>query len=154
MIFFRSEYYFLHQNQNIFSATLGIRIFFLEKTITPTLEVEWSVPNWYSLLPWRFSNYPAMILFLSLAFINLSNWKILRTDQTFTFSCNCSISAGKLHCLIMFCSILSLTEIWLFWYPCHILHGELWGPNSKSSSLPVDRKYQKGQSRDNYNFNI
>jgi len=27
---------------------------------------------------------------------------------------------------------------------------ELWEPNCKSSSLPVDRKYQKGQSRDNY----
>jgi hypothetical protein len=25
-------FFFLHQNQNIFSATLGIRIFFLEKT--------------------------------------------------------------------------------------------------------------------------
>jgi hypothetical protein len=27
---------------------------------------------------------------------------------------------------------------------------ELWEPNCKSSSLPVDRKYQKGKSRDNY----
>ena len=27
---------------------------------------------------------------------------------------------------------------------------ELWEPIGKSSSLPVDRKYQKGQSRDNY----
>ena len=27
---------------------------------------------------------------------------------------------------------------------------ELWEPTCKSSSLPVDRKYQKGQSRDNY----
>jgi hypothetical protein len=26
-----SDFFFLHQNQNIFSATLGIRIFFLEK---------------------------------------------------------------------------------------------------------------------------
>jgi hypothetical protein len=27
---------------------------------------------------------------------------------------------------------------------------ELWKPNCKSSSLPVDRKYQKRESRDNY----
>jgi hypothetical protein len=27
---------------------------------------------------------------------------------------------------------------------------ELWEPKCKSSSLPVDRNYQKGQSRDNY----
>jgi hypothetical protein len=27
---------------------------------------------------------------------------------------------------------------------------ELWEPNFKSSSPPVDRKYQKGQSKDNY----
>ena len=27
---------------------------------------------------------------------------------------------------------------------------ELWEPNCKYSSLPVDKKYQKGQSRDNY----
>jgi hypothetical protein len=27
---------------------------------------------------------------------------------------------------------------------------EHWEPNCTSSSLPVDRKYQKGQSRDNY----
>jgi hypothetical protein len=26
----------------------------------------------------------------------------------------------------------------------------LWESSSKSSSLPIDRKYQKGQSRDNY----
>jgi hypothetical protein len=31
-----------------------------------------------------------------------------------------------------------------------MLPAELWEPNYKSSSLPVDRKYQKGQSRDNY----
>ena len=30
-----------------FSATLGIRIFFLEKKYTPPLEVKWSVPNIY-----------------------------------------------------------------------------------------------------------
>jgi len=33
-----------------------------------------------------------------------------------------------------------------FWYPFHILPVELWEPSCKSSSLPVDRKYQKGQS--------
>jgi len=27
---------------------------------------------------------------------------------------------------------------------------ELWEPSCKSISLPVDRKYQNGQSRDNY----
>ena len=31
-----------------------------------------------------------------------------------------------------------------------MLHVELWEPSCKSSSLPVGRKYQKGQSRDNY----
>ena len=38
---------FLHQNQNIFSATLGIRMFFLEKKPypPPPLEVKWSVPH-------------------------------------------------------------------------------------------------------------
>ena len=36
-----SEYFlFLHQIQNIFSATLGIRIFFLEKNITKFHVVE------------------------------------------------------------------------------------------------------------------
>jgi hypothetical protein len=30
-----------------------------------------------------------------------------------------------------------------------MLSVELWEPNRKSSSLPVDRKYQKMQSRDN-----
>ena len=37
-----------------------------------------------------------------------------------------------------------------FWYPCHMLSHELWEPSCKSSSLSVDRKYQKGQSRDKY----
>jgi len=27
---------------------------------------------------------------------------------------------------------------------------ELWQPSCKSSSLPLDRKYQKGQSRDDF----
>ena len=40
-------FFFLHQNRIFFSATLGIRIFFLEKTITPPLEVKWPVPNIY-----------------------------------------------------------------------------------------------------------
>ena len=53
---------------------------------------------------------------------------------------------------INFCYILSLTEIYLFLIPlshvtCTV---ELWKPNCKSSSLPVDRKYQKRESRDNY----
>jgi hypothetical protein len=39
-------FFFLHQNQNIFSATLGIRIFFLEKkTHSAPLEVKWSIPK-------------------------------------------------------------------------------------------------------------
>ena len=39
-------YFFLHPNQNIFSATLGIRIFFLEKKpIAPPLEAKWSIPK-------------------------------------------------------------------------------------------------------------
>jgi hypothetical protein len=38
--------FFLHQNQNIFSATLGIRLFFLEKTHSHSPpEVKWSVPK-------------------------------------------------------------------------------------------------------------
>ena len=37
--------FFLHQNQNIFSATLGIRIFFQKKNITPPLQVKWSFPK-------------------------------------------------------------------------------------------------------------
>ena len=36
------------------------------------------------------------------------------------------------------------------YYPCHMLLIELLGPSRNSSSLPVDRKYQKRQSRDNY----
>ena len=32
-------FFFLHQNQNIFSATLGIRIFFLEKNHTPPFKL-------------------------------------------------------------------------------------------------------------------
>ena len=43
-----SDYFFsLHQNQNIFSATLRIRIFFLEKTLPlpPPFQVKWSFPN-------------------------------------------------------------------------------------------------------------
>ena len=49
---------------------------------------------------------------------------------------------------IKFCCILSLIKIQLFWYPCHMLPVELLETSCKSSSLPVDRKYQKGQSRD------
>ena len=36
--------FFLRQNQNIFSTTLGIRIFFFEKNHNPPLQVKWSVP--------------------------------------------------------------------------------------------------------------
>jgi hypothetical protein len=44
---------FLHQNQNIFSATLGIRIFYEKKAIAASpLEVKWSVPYyfWYQII--------------------------------------------------------------------------------------------------------
>jgi hypothetical protein len=34
--------------------------------------------------------------------------------------------------------------------PCCMLSVELWEPSCKSSSLPVDRKYQKRQLRDKY----
>ena len=37
-----------------------------------------------------------------------------------------------------------------FWYPCHVLPIELLEPSCTSSSLPLDRKYQTGNSRDNY----
>jgi hypothetical protein len=37
------------------------------------------------------------------------------------------------------------TKYSLFWYPFHMLPDEHWQPNCKSSSLPLDRKYQKGR---------
>ena len=37
-------FYFLHQNQNIFSSNIGIQNIFLEKKHTPPPEVKWSVP--------------------------------------------------------------------------------------------------------------
>ena len=51
---------------------------------------------------------------------------------------------------INLCCILSLIKIQLFWYPCHMLLVEFWETSCRSSSLPVDRKYQKGQSRDDW----
>jgi hypothetical protein len=55
---------------------------------------------------------------------------------------------------IHFCYLLSLTGIKdnFFWCPCHMLPVELWEPSCKSSSLPVDRKYQKGRPRDNKHY--
>jgi hypothetical protein len=38
------------------------------------------------------------------------------------------------------------------WHPCHILSIELWWPICKYSLFAVDRKYQNGQSRNNYIF--
>jgi hypothetical protein len=41
-------FFFLHQNQNSFSATLGIRIFFLEENHNPPpplFQVKWSFPK-------------------------------------------------------------------------------------------------------------
>ena len=38
-------FFFLHQNQNIFSATLGIGIFFQKKNIASPLEVKQSIPQ-------------------------------------------------------------------------------------------------------------
>jgi hypothetical protein len=74
-------------------------------------------------------------------------------DQHFILSCTCSIWAGKLHRLENFCYIHFLCSHWqkysFCWYPCHMLPVELWEPSCKSSSLPVDRKYQKLQSREN-----
>ena len=43
-------FFFLHQNQNFFSATLGIRIFFQKKNHNTPLQVKWSVPNQNTLL--------------------------------------------------------------------------------------------------------
>ena len=41
-----SDYFFSSTKIRIFfSATLGIRIFFRKKNITPPLQVKWSVPN-------------------------------------------------------------------------------------------------------------
>ena len=39
-----------------------------------------------------------------------------------------------------------------FWHLCHIVSIELWWPICKYSSFAVDRKYQNGQSRNNYMF--
>ena len=52
--------FFLHQNQNIFSATLGITIFFLENKPypPPRLEVKWSIP--YGCEVWGFENIDAI----------------------------------------------------------------------------------------------
>ena len=44
------------------------------------------------------------------------------------------------------------TKYGFFWHPCHILSIELWWPICKYSSFAVDRKYQNGQSRNNYIF--
>jgi len=40
------------------------------------------------------------------------------------------------------------------WYPCHMLSVEPCESRCKFSSLPVDRKYQNGQSRNNYEIII
>jgi hypothetical protein len=37
--------FFLHQNQNIFFSNIGNQNIFLEKTITPPLQVKWSFPK-------------------------------------------------------------------------------------------------------------
>jgi hypothetical protein len=39
-----SDFFFLHQNQNIFFSNIGNQNIFLEKTIPP-LQVKWSFPN-------------------------------------------------------------------------------------------------------------
>jgi hypothetical protein len=44
-------------------------------------------------------------------------------------------------------SQIALTEIWFFKYLCHMLPIELWKTGCKSSSLFVDRKYEKGNQR-------
>ena len=65
----------------------------------------------------------------------------------------CSIWASKLQWLYKFV-LNTMYCHWpkysFFWYLFHMLPVEHWEPNCTSSSLPVDRKYQKGQSRDNY----
>ena len=45
---------------------------------------------------------------------------------------------------INFCYLYTVTDqnIVFFWYPFPMLPVELWEPKCKSSSLPVDRKYQ------------
>ena len=48
------------------------------------------------------------------------------------------------------CATVTNRNISFFWYPFHMLPVELWESNFKSSSLPVDRKCQKGQTNDNY----
>ena len=52
-------FFFLHQNQNIFSATLGIRIFFFQKKKkhNPPLEVKQSVPYRLFKENFEFENY-------------------------------------------------------------------------------------------------
>jgi hypothetical protein len=38
-------FFFLHQNQNIFSSNIGKQNIFLEKNHNPSLQVKWSLPN-------------------------------------------------------------------------------------------------------------
>ena len=41
---FESDFFSLHQNQNIFFSNIGNQNIFLEKNHIPPLEVKWSVP--------------------------------------------------------------------------------------------------------------
>jgi hypothetical protein len=40
-----SDFFFLHQNQNIFFSNIGNQNIFLEKNHNPPLQVKWSFPN-------------------------------------------------------------------------------------------------------------
>ena len=76
-------------------------------------------------------------LFTSLVIINLS--------------LPCTNSILEINCIdrIHFFIPCHWTKYSFCWYPCYMLPGELREPSCISSSLPVDRKYQKRQSRDN-----
>ena len=80
---------------------------------------------------------------------NFARQIVLTFPSYLILSYTYSIWAVKLHLPENVCYILSLAEIYLvFWYPCYISPVELLETSCKSSSLPVYRKYQKGQSSD------
>jgi len=74
------------------------------------------------------------------SYINTQNMLYMMTVDVCSLTCNIWYES------VNWVNIAFLVHM----YPYYMLHVELWEPNGKSSSLPVDRKYQKGQSRDNY----
>ena len=67
----------------------------------------------------------------------------------FILSCTCFIWSRTLHYPGNFLYIYTVTDRNIFFFLVPLPRVELSKPNCKSSSLPSDRKYQKGKSRDN-----